>query len=397
MDNKKWRMAFGAVGCAVALHCSDRSGPTSGSAGGFGASAVSTAGGAVGGTSSTGETTTSGPLEVPVGPASTLSLPEPSAGGAGGAAGAAGAAGAPGGQDTSPPSLSGEPWLSGIWDDNLNFDWFTRLQLESAPGQLTFEPGDYEAANQRYSLPAKPREALDVALVLDTTGSMGDELGYLQENVARIWEALQTQHPEVAQRWALVVYRDEGDNYVTESFDFTTNQQTYLEHLRDQKAEGGGDRPEASDEALAAMNQLAWSPGSQSAREAFWVTDAPHHDDRAERVTGALLDAQASDIRVHAIASDNVDEFTARTLRTAAQITGGHYLFLFGISTEASALLDTVPPCFYTTPLSKAMLRVLEGELAGEHLTPDPASLVGSYGEPAGGQCDSGLGPSFAY
>ena len=56
--------------------------------------------------------------------------------------------------------------------------------------------------------------------MIDTTGSMGDEIDYLKVEVRDIAARIAADFPNVAQRWALIVYRDDGDEYVVRSFDF---------------------------------------------------------------------------------------------------------------------------------------------------------------------------------
>src|SRR5262249_37612078 len=72
---------------------------------------------------------------------------------------------------------------------------------------------------------------LDLALVLDTTGSMGDELEYLKNEIKGIVSAVHKQFPNVRQRYALVVYRDDGDEYVTRTFGFTESLAEFRGHL----------------------------------------------------------------------------------------------------------------------------------------------------------------------
>src|SRR4030095_13847600 len=95
-------------------------------------------------------------------------------------------------------------------------------------------------------------------------------------------------YPQAEQRWALVLYRDEGDEYVTRAFDFEAAGAAFRDRLAAARARGGGDYPEAPDAALAAMNQLSWRSDPTTARLAFWVGDAPHHLDRAAAIASAV-------------------------------------------------------------------------------------------------------------
>jgi uncharacterized protein YdeI (YjbR/CyaY-like superfamily) len=54
----------------------------------------------------------------------------------------------------------------------------------------------------------------------------------------------------------LVAYRDIGDDYVTRTFDLTTDIQDLYANLLELKARGGGDWPESVNEALDVADEL---------------------------------------------------------------------------------------------------------------------------------------------
>ena len=67
---------------------------------------------------------------------------------------------------------------------------------------------------------AKP--AVEVAFVLDTTGSMGGLLEGAKRKIWSIATAIVDSNPDADIRMGLVAYRDIGDDYVTKKFDLTT-------------------------------------------------------------------------------------------------------------------------------------------------------------------------------
>ena len=133
---------------------------------------------------------------------------------------------------------------------------------------LPFGDAEHDEANEAASQLAS-RETLDVALVIDTTGSMGDEMLYLRTEFLALTASIAEEHPNAEQRWALVVYRDEGDAYVTRSTDFTDDLQAFQSTLAEQSAGGGGDIPEAPDRALAATAELDWRLADDPPRAGF--------------------------------------------------------------------------------------------------------------------------------
>ena len=162
-----------------------------------------------------------------------------------------------------------------------------------------------------------------------------------------------------------------GDDYVVRTFDFTTNAATIQSELAAQSAGGGGDYPESPDLALAALGQLSWSP-ADAARLVFWVADAPHHDDRAQAMITDFKQSFGRGSHIYPIASSGIDELTEFTMRTAAQLTGGRYLFLTDDSGIGDAHKVPTIPCYVVTTLEKAMLRMIFMELSGVHVEPAP-------------------------
>lgn len=253
-------------------------------------------------------------------------------------------------------------------------------------GSVAAVAGDAQAVVPITGAAATLPATLDVALVIDTTGSMGDEMSYLKVELENIVSDVRARYPAVVQRFALIVYRDQGDAYVVRTFDFTTNAATIQSELAAQSAGGGGDYPESPDLALAALGQLSWAPAG-AARLVFWLADAPHHDDRAPAMLTDFKQSFTRGSHIYPIASSGVDELTEFTMRTAAELTGGRYLFL----TDDSGIGDThkVPtiPCYVVTTLERAMLRMIFMELSGVHVEPAPTDVIRTAGSPTDGRC----------
>ena len=86
---------------------------------------------------------------------------------------------------------------------------------------------------------ARPR--VEVAFVLDTTGSMG---GLIEGAKRRIWSIARhigEGRPRPDLRIALVAYRDLGDAYVTRKFELTTDIQDLYASLLEQWLGTGAD------------------------------------------------------------------------------------------------------------------------------------------------------------
>ena len=130
---------------------------------------------------------------------------------------------------------------------------------------------------------AHARPTVEVAFVLDTTGSMGPLIEGAKRKIWSIATAILEANPDAQIRMGLVAFRDIGDDYVTRKFELTADIQDLYASLLELRAKGGGDWPESVNEALdIAVNKLAWSSGDDVHRIVFLVGDAPPHMDYAQ-------------------------------------------------------------------------------------------------------------------
>jgi len=313
-------------------------------------------------------------------------------GGGGGSSGVGGAGGGP------PPGPVIQPGIltAGVWDDNRNFSRFmsyrSTLQAQQLPGLLPIADANHAAAHDASLVAPGPRTTLDISFVIDTTGSMGDEIAYLKSEFLAISNTVKNNYPNAAPRWSLVLYRDVGDEYLVRPFDFSPDAQVFQNNLAAQNAGGGGDFPESPERGLGAMTQLAWRADAATARIAFWVADAPHHDQNAPAMAAAIGQARAQGIHIYPVASSGIDEFTELTMRTAAQVTLGRYLFLTNDSGVGGPHKEPSIPCYFVTKLDSAILRMVDIELTGAYHEPAPAEIIRTGGNPQNGACklDSG-------
>jgi Mg-chelatase subunit ChlD len=176
--------------------------------------------------------------------------------------------------------------------------------------------------------PAAARPVVEVAFVLDTTGSMGPLIEGAKRKIWSIATAIIDCTPDADIRMGLVVYRDIGDVYVTKTFDLTTDIQGLYGDLLQLKAKGGGDWPESVNEALmVATNQLSWSHGHNTTRIMFLVGDAPPHMDYAQdmKYPEVIRLARQKGITVNAVQAGNARD-TERVWREIAQRGNGEYI-----------------------------------------------------------------------
>ena len=184
----------------------------------------------------------------------------------------------------------------------------------------------------RFPGDAPKLKMIDVMFVIDATGSMGDELNYIKVELESVIKRVEEKlgEKEFALRLSTNVYRDEGDEYVVRSTEFTENIDDILAFLRKQRAGGGGDTPEAVEVALAdGITNHDWSAEAQS-RFLFLVLDAPPHhtDERLSKMRELTKEAAEKGIRIIPVASSGIDKETEFLLRFFSVHTGGTYVFL---------------------------------------------------------------------
>ena len=74
----------------------------------------------------------------------------------------------------------------------------------------------------------------------------------------------------------MTLYRDEGDTFVTATYDLTDDVEAFRSALAQVQADGGGDYPEALDEGLAdALAEPSWRDPAETVQLVFLVADAP--------------------------------------------------------------------------------------------------------------------------
>ncbi|KAH3712522.1 hypothetical protein DPMN_072273 [Dreissena polymorpha] len=123
----------------------------------------------------------------------------------------------------------------------------------------------------------KRRESLDLAFIIDTTGSMSSYIETARRNIQRVVDEISTDSNKDIQ-FALVEYRDhpqQDHTYVFRKHDFTPSVSTMKSWLDASQASGGGDTQEAVADALHTWNSLSWRPNA--VKIAVLVADAPPH------------------------------------------------------------------------------------------------------------------------
>jgi hypothetical protein len=221
--------------------------------------------------------------------------------------------------------------------------------------------------------------ALDLMFVIDATGSMSDEMAYLNREFTDIMGAVHDRFPGVSIRYSLIVYRDNGDAYVVRGFPFTEDVAVMQKQLGLERAGGGGDYPEAMDQAMDAALKKSWRVGN-AGRLLFLVADAPPHDNRLAATLDTFKAARAKGIRVCPLAASGVGDKAEYIMRHGAVLTHGRHLFLTDDSGVGHSHKEPSIAGYVVTRLDQLIGRVIASELAGKRVEPQTSQIIRTVG-----------------
>jgi Mg-chelatase subunit ChlD len=278
----------------------------------------------------------------------------------------------------------------------------TRLRT-TADGTVRFHPHAYAAGQGSFTFSAGSSEVtvdpgsvaqlvadapaatdhvpLDLLFLNDATGSMGDEIDRLKSTVATVVERIEALPGQPDVRIGMTLFRDDGDTFVTGTYDFTTDIPEFQKALAAVQADGGGDTPEALDEGLDdALAKPSWRPAGTATQLVVLIGDAGGHPERQvdRPYTESMKDAAARGVKILPIAASSSDDQAEVAFRQIAQFTGGRFVFL-SYGAEGAALgtsTDISKADYEELSLDDLVVRLVADELSartGQPIAPPPA------------------------
>ena len=186
---------------------------------------------------------------------------------------------------------------------------------------------------------------IDIVFVIDSTGSMHDEIRTVKEELVNIIDYASSGQPSPDIKVGVVTYRDyepEDQEYLTRSRQLTSNTESVVKFIRDIEARGGGDYEEAVEAGLnEAINDMKWR--SRSTKLIILVGDAPgrneqfmpydYHSNYPEETLDyiwkdAIEDARDKGIRIYTASGSGMDDEGMYQWKTLARKTGGSFINL---------------------------------------------------------------------
>jgi hypothetical protein len=186
------------------------------------------------------------------------------------------------------------------------------------------------AASVTVANAAVSRPRVEVAFVLDSTGSMGGLIEGAKQKIWSIANAIIGRSPAPEVRIGLVSYRDRGDEYVTRLFDLTDDIDAVFGTLQSFRADGGGDDLESVNQALReAVTRMSWSKDPNVLKVVFLVGDyGPHMDYRDDmKYPDTCREAVKRLIVINTVQCGDVAE-TTHVWQQIARLSEGSYVAL---------------------------------------------------------------------
>jgi len=266
--------------------------------------------------------------------------------------------------------------------DNIPTQTTITLNGKSQPIDLSSKKEFVIAFNKKQTLP----KTLDLMFVVDTTGSMGDEMRYLSKEFDAIVSNIEAKHPDVDIRFGLTLYKDKGDDYVVKNFPFTSNKNKMQKQLSNQSANGGGDYPEAMEAGVEKALDASWD-AKDGVRMMFLVADAPPHDENIKKIVPLIEKARKEAIHIYPIGASGVAEKAEYVMRNLALFTQGRYLWLTDDSGVGNSHEEPKVSCYQVTRLDQLIKRVIDSELSGKRIEADKDSIIRTVGSYKNGIC----------
>lgn len=202
---------------------------------------------------------------------------------------------------------------------------------------------------------------INIAFMIDATGSMGDEISYLQAELFDVIERTKKQFPHDELKMGSVFYRDKNDEYLLKNFDFTTSMPGVMSFIKKQNANGGGDYPEAVIEGLeASIENMNWDDDAR-AKLLFVLLDAPPHysEKNILKLHDLAKKAAQKGIKIIPIAASGIDKSTEYLMRALALETNGTYLFITNHSGIGNDHIEPSTESYQVEMLNDLVLRVI--------------------------------------
>ena len=251
------------------------------------------------------------------------------------------------------------------------------LDYQSLTKNIKLRKSNNKVTHLRFDAPCKAVSKADICFIVDATGSMGDEINYLKQDLGDVVNRIKKANPTVDIRLGSVFYRDNGDEYLTHNFDFSSDLAKTQAFFDAQSADGGGDFPEAVDAALGASLGLTWRDDAD-AKIAFLLLDAPPHDDAktVKLIQQYTMAYAKKGIKIIPISGSGVDKSTEYLMRFMALATNGTYTYLTDDSGVGDGHIDATVSEVSVEFLNNLLTRIINQNIISSVCAEKPIATL---------------------
>lgn len=263
------------------------------------------------------------------------------------------------------------------------------LRAFSKDGQIVSQVLATSGKRAKLAMPAKEDwspDFLDLVFALDTTGSMGDEIAWLEKEIKSVVSQVKRSAPGVDIRLGFVSYKAPADVFAVKSYGFTKNVGQMRRWIGQQTADGGSGGPEVVARALETAVSMDWRRGTGE-RLLFLIGDEPPRPDRTKRFLTAANRAAENGIQVFGVGASGAEAHFEYLMRQASALTSGRYSFLTDDSGVGLAHGEPDVSCYRVTALKGLLQRVLQSEMTGRRVEAPAAQVVRTVGSYQNGRC----------
>ncbi|PWH86268.1 T9SS type A sorting domain-containing protein [Brumimicrobium oceani] len=261
--------------------------------------------------------------------------------------------------NTGKAELWGKMGLSDVWNSKASAIVQHKEKTHTIRRLTTFQNG---VNSLTITEDCGSSDIVDIAFVVDATGSMGDEINYLKAELNHVIFKSKNDHSELTFNFGNVFYRDHGDDYLTRRHDFTDVLSSSVEFINQQGAHGGGNYEEAVEVGLGeALDSLKWSKEAR-ARILFLILDAPPHNtaERLQKLKDIARKAASKGIRIVPLAASGIRKDTEYLMRSLALGTNGTYAFLTNHSGIGNTHIEPSTDEYEVELLKDLMVRIID-------------------------------------
>ncbi len=255
-----------------------------------------------------------------------------------------------------------------LWDGLFEKGHKGKLQIEVIyEGQTYYyrHPHRYPEGINALQLPESYSypDRVEIAFVVDATGSMTDEIKFLQSDLMDIMGKVRQSFPGLEIRLGSVFYRCLNNSYVTKTSPLSKDIGKAIDFVSKQRAGEGG--PEAVEEALAsAVDSLGWSDTART-RILFLVLDQQPltKPDIIGKMNKYIIKAAEKGIRIVPVVASAEELYLAASMeylmRSIALATNGTYVFLTDHSNIGNEHAKPVTDRFEVELLNSLLKRLI--------------------------------------